>query len=547
MNYKTGTYRTTTELITALRSFMVTDCSLTERAFAVDGTGYKLLVSDANAQYNFRTALNEKVVDVQDGNLTGLAMNFSTAYDATKAWNLQTNYTRYLHNVGQDGYYLFDSTDDKIDTPFTNTDTAMTFAMWIKPTDFLSQRYLFARWVDGVSPYSHNYFMLHIDGRISAWLEPGNSAEGFTGRFAGSTATGFTFTGGTDLVVVRFQYGAGGTSVCKATVNNVTKDITDDDDNLAGGIRLRYTDLDVCKRYYIGCRGVNNSNAFKGEMRDFMLFENYISDDDVAKLYAKDYANMASKPVGDSTLWYKMNDADAGSPWTDNTLDSSGNGNHGTPININGATFFNPNYYSCGLFSTITAGSYYFFENSGEYAIILKDANNVYQQMCFGKLSGTGTNTWIYATGTISGYLANYSTNNKYMLFSDSVLNTVYYGSLFMYNLTTGIQYSDYDSSNKIEAPIDDVTASTMNKFLSDLWEKGENQLCRIPPLLKLYFFLMSGTDRKYIGYSNLIRLINLKNTDAETEFVLGEDRFKVFPLNSMNDTYFYRGIAVKK
>lgn len=305
MNYKTGTYRTTTELITALRSFMVTDCSLTERAFGVDGAGYKLLVSDANAQYNFRTALNESVVDVQDGNLTGLAMNFSTAYDATKAWNLQTNYTRYLHS-----------------TP---------------------------------------------------------------------------------------------------------------------------------------------------------------------------------------------------------------------PLN------------SCAVFSTITAGSYYFFENSGEYAIILKDANGVYQQMCFGKLSGTGTNTWIYATGTISGYLANYSTNNKYMLFSDSVLNTVYYGSLFMYNLTTGIQYSDYDSSNKIEAPIDDVTASTMNKFLSDLWEKGENQLCRIPPLLKLYFFLMSGTDRKYIGYSNLIRLINLENTDAETEFVLGEDRFKAFPLNSMNDTYFYRGIAVKK
>jgi hypothetical protein len=251
--------------------------------------------------------------------------------------------------------------------------------------------------------------------------------------------------------------------------------------------------------------------------------------------------------ISNKIVWYKCNEADTGAPYTDKALDSSGNGNHGTPVNITGATFFNPQHYSCGLFSTITAGSYYFFENSGEYAIILKDANNVYQQMCFGKLSGTGTNTWIYATGTISGYLANYSTNNKYMLFSDSVLNSIYYGALFMYNLTTGIQYSDYDSTNKIEAPIDDVTASTMNKFLSDLWEKGENQLCRIPPLLKLYFFLMSGTDRKYIGYSDLIRLINIKYTDTETEFVLGEDRFKTFPLNSMNDKYFYRGIAVKK
>lgn len=292
-----------------------------------------------------------KLSDIDTSEANDGSYAWTVPADATIGSDYQIkilNSTGYIYDLSDanftidyDGYYLPDGSDDKIDTPFTNTDTAMTFAMWIKPTDFLSQRYLFARWVDGVSPYSHNYFMLHIDGRISAWLEPGNSAEGFTGRFAGSTATGFTFTGGTDLVVVRFQYGAGGTSVCKATVNNVTKDITDDDDNLAGGIRLRYTDLDVCKRYYIGCRGVNNSNAFKGEMRDFMLFENYISDDDVAKLYAKDYANMASKPVGDSTLWYKMNDADAGSPWTDNTLDSSGNGNHGTPINITGATFFN--------------------------------------------------------------------------------------------------------------------------------------------------------------------------------------------------------------
>jgi hypothetical protein len=40
-------------------------------------------------------------------------------------------------------------------------------------------------------------------------------------------------------------------------------------------------------------------------------------------------------------IWYKCNEADTGAPYTDKALDSSGNGNHGTPTNITGATFFN--------------------------------------------------------------------------------------------------------------------------------------------------------------------------------------------------------------
>jgi hypothetical protein len=45
--------------------------------------------------------------------------------------------------------------------------------------------------------------------------------------------------------------------------------------------------------------------------------------------------------IDNKVLWYKCNEADTGAPYTDKALDSSGNGNHGTPVNITGATFFN--------------------------------------------------------------------------------------------------------------------------------------------------------------------------------------------------------------
>jgi hypothetical protein len=49
--------------------------------------------------------------------------------------------------------------------------------------------------------------------------------------------------------------------------------------------------------------------------------------------------------IDNKVLWYKCNEADTGAPYTDKALDSSGNGNHGTPTNITGATFFNHTFH----------------------------------------------------------------------------------------------------------------------------------------------------------------------------------------------------------
>jgi len=524
MSYKVGTYRTTAELLTALRSFMVTDCSLTERSYTTEGTGSRLLVSDANAQYNFRTATDEVVCDTQSGNLTGLAMNFATAYDAAENWDTQTKYMRYS-SVPNIYYYLPDGVDDTI-VPKTKI-------------DLTGDEYSIAFKVDVSSSA----------GTLGVLMETAGGTQGFTFylKTTGGKACGIQMGGNlvqSLMTTVDLEATAGAFVSVVYTVKQSTGfykfyfDGVEDNGSIVGSLPvLNYTTLSLFASYA--------SSALTD-----MKFQDFVFTNDVMTITdAENHTSGNISSISNKLVWYKCNEPNTTSaPFTDKTIDYSGNDNHGTATNITASTFFNTYTNSVAVMASITAGTYYFFANDDEYAIVLKNSSNEYQQICFGKVQGTGTNTWIYATGTISGYIANYSTNNKYMLFSDDVLFTaVNYGTMFMYNLTTDIQYNDYDPTYIIEAPVDDVTASTMEKFLSDLWEKGVNQLKRIPPLNKLYLFLMSGSDRKYIGYSGLTRLVNITNTDAETEIVLGSDTFRVFPLHSEADTYYYRGIAIKK
>jgi hypothetical protein len=314
MNYKTGTYRTTIELITALRSFMVTDCSLTERAFAVDGTGYKLLVSDANAQYNFRTALNEKVVDVQDGNLTGLAMNFSTAYDAGKAWNLQTNYTRYLHNIPDDGYYQFDGSNDNVT---------------IKNILTLGNKFTVAFMFNRQS-VAWGYETL-LDSRQNS-----SNAENI-----------FYYDGylyfRTRLLGVNAQLKSSGALPADNNWHSIV--IAIDRTASAGSRGKMYLDgVDYTGTDTIGTTGLSYGSYNIGQaVNPYMLncqIKNYIIHNDIYSITdAVNYHAINISKYG--TLWYKCNEADTGAPYTDKALDSSGNGNHGTPTNITGATFFN--------------------------------------------------------------------------------------------------------------------------------------------------------------------------------------------------------------
>jgi len=517
MNYKTGTYKDTTELITALRSFMVTDCSLTERAFATEGTGYKLLVSDANAQYNFRTASAETVCDTQIGNLTGLAMNFATAYDAGENWDTQTNFMRQSNTV-PDGYIFPDGTDDYVQTTQSNfSDTvsiAFTYANWIytfpgKSEFMRSDSVKFRIYADATSPATPPNVLRVKSGKYE------------TRNWKSSNTIPYN-DNSWHTIVITIDYTS---NTCKIYFDGV------EDSGVA-------TTTTQTNEAFTSLQFFNNKYT-TGKFKNIIITSDVMDATDIANYHTGTLASLTA--IDNKLLWYKCNEASG------NLADSSGNANTGTVYNAS-ASFYNPVTNSAAVMATITSGTYYFSSNNEEYAIVLKSSLGIYQQLCFGKIQGTGTNTWIYATGTISGYLANYSTNGKFMLFSDSVDNSgTDYGSLFLYNITTGYHYMDYEIGYKIIAPVADVTGATMNKFQSDLWEKGVNQGCRIPPLLKLYFFLMSGTDYKYIGYSDLIRLINITNTDAEAEFVLGTDRFKAFPLNSMNDTYFYRGIAVKK
>jgi hypothetical protein len=71
---------------------------------------------------------------------------------------------------------------------------------------------------------------------------------------------------------------------------------------------------------------------FKGKMKNVVMTETAWTQTDVD--------NYQNKVFGTTKALYRMNDADPGSPYTGGTVDSSGNGNHATPVGVD-ASFFN--------------------------------------------------------------------------------------------------------------------------------------------------------------------------------------------------------------
>jgi hypothetical protein len=95
---------------------------------------------------------------------------------------------------------------------------------------------------------------------------------------------------------------------------------------IAGSIpTLNYTSLNILNA---------NSDAWK--VKQFVFTNTNITAAEIAL-----YNNYQCGSIAGLLAWYKCNEADTGAPYTDKALDSSGNGNHGTPVNITGATFFN--------------------------------------------------------------------------------------------------------------------------------------------------------------------------------------------------------------
>ena len=84
--------------------------------------------------------------------------------------------------------------------------------------------------------------------------------------------------------------------------------------------------------YALGKRG--NAASYNGRMSNVVFTETAWTEAEI-----DDYQDGILDDTG--VALYRMNESDPGSPWTDATVDSSGNDNHGTPVGIDGATFFN--------------------------------------------------------------------------------------------------------------------------------------------------------------------------------------------------------------
>lgn len=73
------------------------------------------------------------------------------------------------------------------------------------------------------------------------------------------------------------------------------------------------------------------------KIKQFRIYSQLLDATDIANFHAGNISSITKL----GKMFWVCNEADTGAPYTNKTIDNSGNANHGTPTNITGATFFN--------------------------------------------------------------------------------------------------------------------------------------------------------------------------------------------------------------
>jgi hypothetical protein len=224
--------------------------------------------------------------------------------------------------ITYDGFYLFDGTDDYITTPLkeisTTGDWTMMFDFDTNGNALFSSDYVLASFKDTANFF---HFAIDFNGRIDYRERSSNlifsvySGNGFISSAAGWQRIIMTRSFAPAASSANF-YNNSITPVAGQVINNtLTSPTLTTDKSIEIG------------RYLTGKIG-------NRKLRNIVFYNRVLSTAEIASAIA---GNIPSNQVA----LYRCNDADAGTPWTDNMLDSSGNAKHATPININPATFFN--------------------------------------------------------------------------------------------------------------------------------------------------------------------------------------------------------------
>ena len=311
---------------------------ITWSSYSVSGyAGIELWKNDEKLS-DIVTAASETVL------VTAGTYNWTIPADAVIASDYQIKVldsTGYIYDLSDanfsityDGFNLYDGTDDFTLTKLKEISTTgdWTISWWYNANGVArpDNEYLFGQY-QSVN-YNFDIFIEYTGNKLR-YVQDNNGKTIFS-----TSASSISTDAGWHHFCLRRQY-VSGASVVTLYIDGVSDTMTTSTNTLdAPGMDMA-SDYLLVGKYDTGTPGYIDARSLK----HIIIYNKVISTGDIAKLYAKDYYTMTDTPINNPTvckMFWRCNEADPGSPYTDATIDYSGNNNHGTPTNIAG-TFFN--------------------------------------------------------------------------------------------------------------------------------------------------------------------------------------------------------------
>jgi hypothetical protein len=270
-----------------------------------------------------------KLSDIDTSEANDGSYAWTVPADATAGTDYQIkilNSTGYIYDLSDanfsidyDGYFLFDGTNDYLNNTHALTwGNAYTIAFSLKhPTGTILKGYPDFAFIYHIPDYNYSCMgcYTHGNGSMRAADQSGNYAD-------------LDLPNGTFAVDNTWHKYV-------AIVNKALGYIAFYKDGNLVAEESKTVYIHTTPKVFIFGRSGNGGYINTAQVKNILITSHQFSAIDITN-----YGSGNITAIDNKVLWYKCNDADAGTPWTDNAVDSSGNGNHGTPTNVQ-ATFFN--------------------------------------------------------------------------------------------------------------------------------------------------------------------------------------------------------------
>lgn len=263
-----------------------------------------------------------KLSDIDTSEVNDGTYAWTVPADATIGTDYQIkilNSTGYIYDfsdanftIDYDGYYFPDGDNDYVKIPITNLGNTFSICLFYK--DFTP-----ANGNDMLLISDDSKVILQIDA-VGTLQEVVFKTINADYGFAGTTAIPTSSSWRTLIITCNITGTAYGIFHNNVADASVTQKAAPPQNLTFGYLKL-----------FAG-----TGDSVTGKFKHILITSDVLTETERGYFQAQDILKIDNK-----VFWYKCNEADTGAPYTDKAVDSSGNGNHGTPINITGATFFN--------------------------------------------------------------------------------------------------------------------------------------------------------------------------------------------------------------